>query len=74
MILVKREVFFGDHEEAITIGPSRDHGAEMVELYTTSEAQEKYWGKLSISLKPEEARELAKALIDSAKDAEESEK
>lgn len=70
MILVKREVFLGDHAEPVQVGSGRDHGCELVELYTSGDKQEKYWGKISISLQPEEARELAKALIDSANDAD----
>lgn len=73
MIYVKREVFFGDHgEPPIQIGPSRDYGTGLVEIYTSGKDQEDYWGKISISLQPDEARELARALIDAAKDAEES--
>lgn len=74
MIYVKREVYFGEHSEPVQVGPSRDHGADMVELYTVGEKQQNYWGKISLSLHPSEARELAKALIDAAKDAEETQK
>lgn len=71
MIIVKREVFLGLHEEPIQVGPCREQGSGMVEIYTEGK-QEEYWGKISISLDPEEARELATALIDAANDAEKS--
>lgn len=74
MIVVKREVFLGEREEAIQIGPSRDHGSSVIEMYTSGEKQELYWGKFSIIITPNDARELAKALTDAARDTEENKK